>query len=104
MCLETSEMEKQLDLIVNTTETLKLEGEKLQNGLDKVKKNLSDISTECAGLPGPPPFCNNTDSSNLATDANFTTVPDVQKELQNVRDVTGQDFAGSAQEVCDQSF
>ena len=96
-------MEKQLDLIVNTTDSLKNESRKLQDGLDKVKKNLTEISTECKSLPGVS-FCDSIDTSNLATDANFTAVPDVEKQLKNIRDVTSKDFAGSAQEVCDQNF
>lgn len=97
--LDTQRMKDQLEIIKNTSQSLSNLTKELQKGLDEAKENLTDIVNDCANLASSPPACNGIDPDNLATGANFTALPDVSSELENVEKVVNQDFQKTAEEV-----
>ena len=92
-------MKNQLETIKSNSDNLSRLAGDLDTGLTTARNNLTYVQTECNKLPGPPPFCNNTNVGNLAADANFTNLPNISSELQSIEDVVNQDFEKSAQEV-----
>ena len=96
-------MAAQLEIIKNNSGSLTSLTVDLQAGLNATKDNLTDIQNECNALPGPPPFCNNINTDDLSTQADFSNLPDVSSELKNVDDVVNQNFEQSASDVSDHS-
>lgn len=92
-------MRDQLEVISNNSRDLSGLTVDLQKGLNDTKDNLTSIQTECNSLPGPPGFCNSTNTAALATQADFTNLPNVSTELSKVEDVVNQDFEKSANDV-----
>ena len=92
-------MKNQLEIIKSTSQSLSNLTKELQKGLDEAKENLTDIVKDCTNLASSPPACNDIDPDNLATGANFTALPDVSSELENVEKVVNQDFQKTAEEV-----
>lgn len=103
--LETKVMAAQLEIIKNNSGSLTSLTVDLQAGLNATKDNLTDIQNQCNSIntTPPPTFCNDTNTDSLATQADFSNLPDVSKELQNVEDVVNQDFEQSASDVSDHS-
>ena len=97
--LDTQRMKNQLEIIKNTSQSLSNLTKELQEGLDEAKESLTEILKNCTSSGGGPPACNDTDPDNLATGANFTALPDVSSELENVEKVVNQDFQKTAEEV-----
>ncbi|KAJ7370400.1 hypothetical protein OS493_032577 [Desmophyllum pertusum] len=93
---ETKVMAAQLEIIKNNSGSLTSLTVDLQAGLNATKDNLTDIQNECNALNPAPPFCNDTNTDDLSTQADFSNLPDVSTELQNVEDVVNQDFEQSA--------
>ena len=76
----------------------------LQKGLNDTKDNLTRIQNNCSTISNPSPkFCNDTNTDDLNTEADFTNLPDVSSELSNIEEVINQDFEKSANEVSYQS-
>ena len=92
-------MKNQLEIIKNTSQSLSNLTKELQEGLDKAKENLTEILKNCTSLVRSPPACNDIDPDNLATGADFTALPDVSSQLENVEKVVNQDFERTAEEV-----
>ena len=92
-------MKDQLETIRSNSDNLSRLAGDLDTGLTTARNNLIEVKNNCSSLPGPPPFCNNIDTANLAADANFTNLPNISSELQRIEDVVNQDFEKSAQEV-----
>ena len=92
-------MRNQLEVITNNSQRLSNLTEELNSGLEKSRNNLTEITTECNNTFRAANFCSSVDTSSLAADANFTNLPDVSKQLSNVKEVVDQDFEKSAQEV-----
>ena len=92
-------MKNQLEIIKNTSQSLSNLTKELQEGLDEAKENLTEILKNCTSLAVSPPACNDIDPDNLATGANFTALPDVSSQLENVEKVVNQDFERTAEEV-----
>ena len=92
-------MKDQLEIIKNTSQSLSNLTKELQDGLDEAKDNLTDILKNCSSVPSVQPTCDNINSDDLATGANFTALPDVSSQLQNVEKVVNQDFEKTAEEV-----
>lgn len=101
---ETSKMKDQLEVIRSNSDNLTTLAGHLNTGLNKSKANLTDIQNQCNGISPTPAFCNDTDTSKLAADADFTNLPNVTEQLQNIQDVVSQDFEKSAQEVDNNSL
>lgn len=97
--LDTQRMKNQLEIIKNTSQSLSNLTKELQEGLDKAKENLTEILKNCTSLVRSPPACNDIDPDNLATGADFTALPDVSSQLENVEKVVNQDFERTAEEV-----
>ena len=92
-------MRDQLEVIeVNSHNLTTLTGD-LQKGLNDTKDNLTEIQTVCNGISPTPPFCNDVNTDDLATNADFTNLPNVSSQLTNVEDVVNQDFEKSANDV-----
>lgn len=92
-------MRDQLETIRSNSDNLSRLAGDLDTGLTTARNNLTEVQNDCSSLPGPPPFCNNTDVANLAADANFTNLPNISSELQSIEEVVKQDFETSAEEV-----
>ena len=95
---ETNKMKNQLEVIRSNSDNLTTLAGDLNTGLNKTKTNLTEIQTECNTIPGAT-FCDRVDASQLAADADFTNLPNVTEQLQNIQDVVNQNFTKSAQEV-----
>ena len=91
-------MDEQLTLIQNNTMDLRNESKLLEKNLTDIENDLAVIRSNCSALPLPLSDCANI-GEGLAADADFSTLPDVDSQLENIRNVANQDFAGSAQEV-----
>lgn len=92
-------MRNQLQIISNNSNALSNLTVDLQTGLNGTKENLTEILNDCnASFPGSG-FCSNIDPNDLATQADFTDLPDVSGELKNVEDVVNRDFEKSAEDV-----
>ena len=93
-------MRNQLAIISVNSHNLTTLSDDLQKGLNDARDNLTRIQNECNGLSSPSPgFCNDTNTDDLNTQANFTNLPDVSTELSNVEEVINQDFEQSANDV-----
>lgn len=92
-------MKNQLEIIKNTSKSLSDLTERLQEGLNDAKKNLTDIKNDCSSVRGVNDTCDNINLDDLATGANFTNLPNVSTELKKVEDVVNQDFEKTAAEV-----
>lgn len=93
-------MKGQLETIVNNTIELKKQGQQLATGLDEAKTNITQMINDCKSLSTPSPsFCGNIDSSQLQQGANFSKVPDVESQLDSIKEVTDLDFVTAAEEV-----
>ena len=98
LLLETKLMQNQLKAIQNNSNELSSSAGSLDAGLNAARTNLTEIQNDCNTLPGAT-FCNDTNTADLRADANFTNLPNVSSELQNVENVVNQDFEKSAEEV-----
>nr|XP_058961373.1 prominin-1-A-like [Pocillopora verrucosa] len=98
LAANTQVMKNQLEIIKNTSQSLSNLTKELQEGLDQAKDNLTDILKNCSYVPSVKPTCDNINSDDLATGANFTALPDVSSELENVEKVVNQDFEKTAEE------
>ena len=92
-------MRNQLAIISVNSHNLTTLTDDLQKGLNDAKENLTKIQNECNSLPSSPGFCNDTNTDDLNTQANFTNLPDVSTQLSNVEEVINQDFEKSANDV-----
>lgn len=92
-------MENQLDVITNNTKFLKVKAIELGKGLNDTKDNITLMTADCKNITGPPPACSVLSGIDLSQGADFNNLPDVSKQLDNVREVTQQDFVGSAEKV-----
>ena len=101
---ETNKMKDQLEVIRSNSDNLTTLAGHLNTGLNKTKSNLTDIQNQCNGTIPAPNFCNDVDASKLAADADFTNLPNVTEQLQNIQNVVNQDFEKSAQEVDNNSL
>ena len=90
-------MRDQLEAIRDNSKTLSQATGELNRGLDESRNNLTEIQNECTSIGQT--FCNDIDPSSLSSEANFTNLPNVSKELSSVQDVVNQDFEKTAQEV-----
>lgn len=86
-----------MQVITNNSQQLSNLAKELDSRLNESRTNLTDIKNECS-LSGQG-SCDGIDISSLATEANFTNLPNVSVQLSNVQDVVDQDFEKSAQEV-----
>ena len=90
--IETKEMRWLLGNITEKTTDLKSKSVQLETDLSEVNKNLTAI---CSGNT-----CGINYQNDLKTDANFSTLPDVTKELDNVANVLdNNDLESKAKEV-----
>lgn len=71
----------------------------LQSGLNDTIDNLTRIQSNCSSLPNAPDFCNDINTGGLETQADFTNLPNVSKELSNIQDVINQDFEKAVNDV-----
>ena len=102
---ETNKMKDQLEVIRSNSDNLTTLAGHLNTGLNESKANLTDIQSQCNNSISPTPsFCNDVDASKLAADADFTNLPNVTEQLQNIQNVVNQDFEKSAQEVDNNSL
>ena len=92
-------MRDQLEVISNNSRDLSGLTVDLQKGLNDTKDNLTSIQNDCGTITVPTPFCNDVNSADLATQADFTNLPNVSTELSKVEDVVNQDFEKSANDV-----
>ena len=92
-------MRNQLQVITNNSQQLSNLAKELDSRLNESRTNLTDISNECTNSLSSQGGCDGIDTSSLATEANFTNLPNVSAQLSNVQDVVDQDFEKSAQEV-----
>lgn len=93
-------MKNQLEVIKRNSDSLTTLAGDLNTGLNDSKANLTDIQNECNNsFPGAGFDCNGIDASQLAADADFTNLPNVTEQLQNIQNVVNQNFTKSAQEV-----
>lgn len=97
---ETKRMRDQLEAIRDNSKTLSQATGELNRGLTESRNNLTEIQNECTSIGQT--FCNDIDPSSLASEANFTNLPNVSKELSSVQDVVNQDFEKTAQEGLDE--
>lgn len=88
-----------MEIISNNSRDLSSLTVDLEKGLNDTRDNLTEIQTACNALPQSPSFCNDTNIADLATQADFTNLPNISKELSNVEDVVNQDFEKSANDV-----
>ena len=90
-------MNSALDLVANTSASLKSSATQLESELQKTRDELERIKTECnTALPS---ACDSIDTTGLRQVANFSNLPSVDDELKNIRDIVGQNFSGSVNEV-----
>lgn len=97
--LETKTMRDQLRVISVNSHNLTALSVDLQRGLNDAKDNLTNIQSNCSDINPPPNFCNEINTDGLDTQANFTNLPNVSRQLSNVEDVISQDFEKSANDV-----
>ena len=97
-------MKDQLEVIRSNSNNLTTLAGDLDTGLNETKASLTAIQNDCNTSLGSQPFCNRVDPTNLASDANFTNLPNVTEQLQNVQDVVNQDFEKTAQQVGNNSL
>lgn len=71
----------------------------LQSGLNGTIDNLTKIQSDCSSLTPKPDFCNDINTDDLKTQADFTNLPNVSKELSNIQDVINQDFEKAVNDV-----
>ena len=97
----TKQMRNQLEVIANNSQRLSNLTKELDSRLNESRTNLTEIKNECTknSSLSNNTSCGNIDTSSLATEANFTNLPDVSGQLANVKEVVDQDFEKSAQEV-----
>ncbi|XP_020624501.1 prominin-1-A-like isoform X3 [Orbicella faveolata] len=93
---ETKTMRDQLRVISVNSHNLTALSVDLQRGLNDAKDNLTNIQSNCSDINPPPNFCNEINTDGLDTQANFTNLPNVSRQLSNVEDVISQDFEKSA--------
>ena len=74
-----------------TTFKLQSKFKNLTGKIDEVKK---DINTDCN-----PTLCPGIDADSLTTDANFTALPDVEEELNNIAEINNGNLSTNAQKV-----
>lgn len=98
LAANTQVMKNQLEIITNTSQSLSDLTERLQEGLNDAKKNLTDIKNDCSSVRGVNDTCDNINLDDLATGADFTNLPNVSTELKKVEDVVNQDFEKTAAE------
>lgn len=92
-----SAMNSALDLVANTSASLKSSATQLESELQKTRDELERIKTECnTALPS---ACDSIDTTGLRQVANFSNLPSVDDELKNIRDIVGQNFSGSVNEA-----
>ena len=70
-------MKNQLEIITNTSQSLSDLTERLQEGLNDAKKNLTDIKNDCSSVRGVNDTFDNINLDDLSTGANFTNLPNV---------------------------
>lgn len=92
-------MRDQLRVISVNSHNLTALSVDLQRGLNDAKDNLTNIQSNCSDINPPPNFCNEINTDGLDTQANFTNLPNVSRQLSNVEDVISQDFEKSANDV-----
>ena len=94
-------MRNQLQVINNNSQRLSNLAKELDSRLNESRTNLTDINNECTKTNSlsSQGDCDGIDTSTLATEANFTNLPNVSAQLSNVQDVVDQDFEKTAQEV-----
>ena len=92
-------MRDQLTVISVNSHNLTTLSEDLEQGLNHTRHNLTRIQNECNGINPQPDFCNDTNTDDLNSQANFTNLPNVSKELENVEAVISRNFTESANEV-----
>ena len=86
-------METLLENVQNQTEMLQEKSSKLQTSLTEINKNLTTAcngTRNCTGI-------NYQDALKLG--ANFSKVPDVRAELQNIKKVVNNGLKDNAQQV-----
>ena len=95
---DVTAMKNALDVVANTSAELKSSAAQLGNELKKIKADLEQIKSDCnsSGIPG---GCSEIKTDGLKQDANFTNLPNVDDELNNVRDIVNQNFSGSVDKV-----
>ena len=90
-------MRNQLKVISVNSHNLTTLTDELQGGLNDAVDNLTRIQNNCTRLGQP--FCDDISTDGLETQANFTNLPNVSKELSNIEDVINQDFEQAVNEV-----
>ena len=90
-----------MEVITNNSQRLSNLTKELDSRLNEARTNLTDIKNECTKISALSRngSCDGIGNSSLATEANFTNLPDVSGQLSNVQEVVNQDFEKSAQEV-----
>ena len=94
---DVSAMNSALDLVANTSANLKSSATQLETELRKTRDELDRIKSECNTAR--PSACDSIDTTGLRQVANFSNLPSVDDELKNIRDIVGQNFSGSVNEV-----
>jgi len=95
-------MRDQLAVISVNSNNLTTLTEELQKGLNDARNNLTTIRNGCRNItsPGDPlSFCDDISTDGLDTQADFTNLPNVTDQLENIEKVIGDDFEKSANDV-----
>lgn len=88
-----------MQIISNNSNALSNLTVDLQSGLNGTRNNLTEILANCTASFSGSDFCSTIDPDDLATQADFTNLPDVSGELKNVEEVVNQDFEKTANDV-----
>ena len=94
---DVSAMNSALDLVANTSASLKSSATQLETELRDTRNELERIKSQCNGAM--PSACDSIDTAGLRQVANFSNLPSVDDELKNIRDIVGQNFSGSVNDV-----
>ena len=90
-------MNSALDVVSNTSASLKSSANQLGDSLQRVKSELERIKSNCnASII---PSCSDIETGGLRQVANFSNLPSVDEELKNIRDIINQNFSGSVDKV-----
>ena len=91
-------MNKALDVVANTSASLKSSANQLGSDLQRIKTELERIKSECnsSGIPG---GCSEINTDGLRQVANFSNLPNVDDELKNIRNIMNQNFSGAVDKV-----
>ena len=96
--LDVSAINGVLQTVNTSSEALKTESKSLEKRLADITTELIRIKNECNGSVIPP--CAQISTEGLVPNANFSKLPNVDSELQSIKDIVQQNFSGAADKVC----